>query len=1147
MVTETTRLSSIVFKTLIFLLAFFIFSIAVLIFSFMYGIKFNNLSFSGINIRQLYLKYDKKLFLQISDLDYGGKRLDCNASIGNDNQKYIVDIENFYYQNLKMNFSGKLLLSGDEIKELKAGTKKDLALLNASVTFDQALAPVLSEKLFLQFKNDINLRFLHPTLDGVKLDNSTVDIVDLAHEGVLKIYLDIYNMLDLRVLKVLGNYEVELPLKQVGGDTHTIVTIDIPFSKDLGTVIVADAKVKNGVVTIGDNHLNVKHTPPNPKSKTKVKVHVELENNKVVFDDYAFHSDTLFVDYENKTVKVSSKQNSINQKSAILATIQNLNAKLKNNILQYAVDVKDNKANFVTVIGDTNLDKQITNGELYMNHLGFENKAVLDGEKITFTISHKPLNVSINGDFGVDVKLENNESKKVEFKNFTLGYKNNIANLNTNISEENNRFTLNNITNLDKNITSGNLFISNFHQKNLVDIENQTIKYKVIHQPLEADVTSNFALTLKGKNILFDNFVVHYKDKIATLNTNILESKNSLRLENITNLDKNISTGKIDINTFAYEDIAKMQNQTLHYKVEHEPLLATINGDIEMFLKDKGQNQEKKISFANFVARYENNTATVDTNILENKNKITLHDETSFDKDISKGKLNVINFQYEDVAKLENQTINFEVKHQPLQTHITSDLKVTLFDKEKDREIFFGGLDAEYNDKNIVKIKTNINEGNSSFYVTNTTNLDTKFAKGNLNIKSFAFQPYLDLKDEFIQYSLDFKDGIKATVPKYLLVYEKDSKNKQTLNIGKLNNLLDKINYIENKKLNEGTLYLSTPNDFKEANIIINDLGVDINSTLFTQGDSQNQKDKNVTDENQTSKDLPKIALKLFNSKVTVDGYDINATSIFANTNKKEVDLKYLPQDENSTIRFHKNGDIISLKANDLSERFIENFLKKDILDKGLFTIDVDGNKTDLYGGIYVRDTTVKNVRILNNLISFINTTPAIITPILALPTLFRMGETGFDMTGYPIRDGFVKFGYKYDTKMLTIPSFYTRSKMMDFKGKGYVDIANKKLEAGIDVIFLKDYSKFFNHIPLVGYIITGEDGNFVTNVDINGTFETQDFTTHAISNAAEGVVNMIKRTISIPFMPFMDNAKKDETTEANRNENENNTTKEGN
>jgi len=63
--------------------------------------------------------------------------------------------------------------------------------------------------------------------------------------------------------------------------------------------------------------------------------------------------------------------------------------------------------------------------------------------------------------------------------------------------------------------------------------------------------------------------------------------------------------------------------------------------------------------------------------------------------------------------------------------------------------------------------------------------------------------------------------------------------------------------------------------------------------------------------------------------------------------------------------------------------------------------------------------------------------------------------------------------------------------------------------------------------IPIVGYIITGKDKNFKTSVDIKGTFEKQEFETHTVKNASHGIFNVIKRTLSVPFLPFMNNEDK--------------------
>jgi hypothetical protein len=1021
-----------------------------LIFAFKNGIKLNNLSFSDVNVSQLYLKYDKKLFLQIDDLNYGGKQLDLNLTIEKNDTDFVIDFENFVYKNLQMNFQGKLLIPKNKILSLVQGREKNLVFEDVAVVFDQNLSPVLAKKLFVQLEEDIHLRFTSPTLDGVELDNSTISIIDLAKGGVLKVDLYINHMLDLTVLKVLGNYEVELPLKQIGGETHTNVKIDIPFTQGLGTVIYAVANVKNGVISVGDNNIKIKRTPPNKDSKTKVKVVVKLENNTILLNEYTIKSNLLDVVYEDGTTKVVSQKNSVKALGTQI-NLDNLNVKLKDKKLSYGVDIKDQKANFISVVGDTNLKSQLTQGNLFINHINYENKVMMNSQKFSFEVQHKPLKVSLDGDFGVSLQMENNQTHPISFENFLFQFKNNTATIDTNIVEKNNTATLKHITNLNKNISNGTLFITQFNHNETIQIENQTVDYTV----------------------------------------------------------------------------------------EHKPLVAKITGDIEFLLKNKEKNQDKKIRFEKLIARYENNEATIDTNIIENKNFATLNHTSYLDKNISNGTLFVNYGEFEDILKMENQKFQYEVKNDTLWTHITSDLLLTL----KDKKTILKDFDMVY-DNNIINIRTNYEEGNTTAFLTNSTNLDAKTSKGIVDLKTFTLEPYLDLKKEFFQYYVDFAQGVIVTIPKYLLSFTKEEDGKQTLVVGKANTLLSKVNHIQNKNLEDGTLFVSSNNDFKKIDIIGSDLGVDINITLF-QSDKKKGVETNTTKTETSKGELPKVSLSLFNTKVSVDGRDLNSTSIFGKVDKENITVNYLPENEKNEIKFSKSGDILSLKGTELSDRFMTSLMKKDIFDKGTFSFDIDGNKTNIYGGVFVRGTTVKNVRLLNNLISFVNTTPAIINPLLVLPTLVRMSETNFDMNGYLIKDGYVKFDYGYETKMLTLPSFYTKSKMMDFKGRGNIDIGKETLHLPIDIIFLKDYSKFINHIPIIGYIFTGEDGNFVTNIDIRGTFETQEFETHTVKNASDGVVNVIKRIISVPFMPFMDDKKK--ADENSTKQNTTNTTNEGN
>jgi hypothetical protein len=94
---------------------------------------------------------------------------------------------------------------------------------------------------------------------------------------------------------------------------------------------------------------------------------------------------------------------------------------------------------------------------------------------------------------------------------------------------------------------------------------------------------------------------------------------------------------------------------------------------------------------------------------------------------------------------------------------------------------------------------------------------------------------------------------------------------------------------------------------------------------------------------------------------------------------------------------------------------------------------------------------------------------------------------------------------------------------MMDFDLTGNVNFNTKDINADIDVIFMKDHSKFIKHIPILGYIIAGEDDNFVTQVNLYGSIDNPEFETHTVKNAAEGTLNVLKRIITLPLLPFQD------------------------
>ncbi len=1016
----------------------------VFIVALMYGITLNNLSYNNINISELYLKYDKKLFLQVKDFKYYNNKLDLNISIESNNTNAILNLENIVYKNENLKLSGNVLLDNELFDTFSANKSKNFKINNFAFSFDENLPAVISDKANILFNKDVFLTFSNPTLDGIVLDNSKVDILNIDKDGIVKIDLNTKHILDKKFLAILGNYEIELPLRQLKGLNNTNIKIDIPFSDD-PTEILVTSKIKNSIVLFGDNGVKVRKSTIDPASKVNTRVIVTAINNTSLYDNYNIKSRLLNVLYDNDKIFISSKSNNIHGDN-ITAVAENLHMQIKNKKLTYSTDIKDNKSNILTLEAHTDLNKKTTTGKIFAENINYENKVSAASKELIFEAKHKPLALRLKGNLGLKINTGLDEFKNADLTNLVLDYSNNIVKLKANFSDTHNTtFLINNISNFSTNVSSGELSLINYKFRDLAKIENQNLTYSFKHDPfdlnLEGSMETIIAPNDKLSNVLYkneiskiDNFKVHYLNNKLTFNADLRQKDNKASISHTSDFDKNISSGTLFVEKFTNENIANMENQRFAYAIEHNPFKATILGDLETVIRFKneetGQIKDKLINLDNLNISYANNIMTLNANYLDN---------------------------------------------------------------------------------------------NNSLFLDNSTNFDTNMSSGFVYVSHFFVDHNLDIKNELIPYSVDFGGHLKINIPKYDFIYIKD-KSKHNLSVGKLNKLLGKMNNIVDKKLANGNIIIDSTDNLQSLNVVVNDLGINMSSKLFEEYDKGKKAlDSSIVQKNTNyiKTEIPKISLKLYNSKISLDSVDLNSSVVVGEINKRNIDIQYRPDNEKNIIDFHKHGDNLSLRAKDVSGLFMKHIVKRDIFDNGLFDINIDGNSTNLTGSVYVRNTTVKDVKILNNLITFVNTTPAIINPILVLPTLFRMSEMNFDTNGYYIKDGYLNFDYEYKTKIINLPSYYTKSKMMDFKGRGTIDVGRETLHLPIDVIFLKDYSKLINKIPILGYIILGDDKNFVTNVDITGTFDQQDFETYAVKNASEGALNAIKRTFNTPFRLF--------------------------
>lgn len=732
-----------------------------------------------------------------------------------------------------------------------------------------------------------------------------------------------------------------------------------------------------------------------------------------------------------------------------------------------------------------------------------------------YNISSKHLNIvykdnvlNIKGTKLHTVLAEQN----ISMDHLQMQLKNNIINLKSNLyDDKNNTIYISSSVDLNNKSSQGDIQILNFQEPaKQISINNQNISYKVeFGTKILADISSDMNIKFQNKNILFDKLQLHYDQQKGNFSSGIKLDNNSYKIKGLFDLQTKQSTGDVFIEKFDFNDTVSISNEQLHYKLD-------FNNSIDMHIASDMDIVAKKhnISLKNMKIRYMDNNVTFYTQLLENDIKLVVNSKLNIDKKQSNGKVDIINYNQNNID-IKNQTINYNLDYtDDIQLNIQTNMDLLV----NKNFIKLKATNIKYQNKNI-NIYTHVLDTNKNdILIDNFIDLNHKTSQGDIWLKTVKYGEYIDIKNQVIPYNLNFSTGIKLDIEKFGLHYNQENKT-ASLRIENLNKLLENIKHIkvlDDDKKSQITLY--SRDDFKNLKLIVNNLNLDINTT-------------DIKDDNKTKQkiklNLPYIDFKLFNSNINYNKIPINVEFVSLKGYKDHINMVAKPVDISSYILLDIKENNISLQAPKLDDKFINSIVHKKLFKDGYIDLFINGSLDKLKGKIKFHKTTLQDVRVINNLITFVNTTPALINPLLTLPTLFRLKETGFDMQGYYIKKGYVKFNFDTDKKFLDIYSLYTQGKMADFKGKATVDIVNEKIKAKVDVVFLKDYAKFLNNIPLVGYIITGKDGNFVTTVDIKGTFKKQDFETHTVKNASKGVVNVIKRTLSVPFLPFMDKEKK--------------------
>lgn len=243
--------------------------------------------------------------------------------------------------------------------------------------------------------------------------------------------------------------------------------------------------------------------------------------------------------------------------------------------------------------------------------------------------------------------------------------------------------------------------------------------------------------------------------------------------------------------------------------------------------------------------------------------------------------------------------------------------------------------------------------------------------------------------------------------------------------------------------------------------------------------------------------------------------FDANDTFIqFEAGRKAPADTLNMQYRENIIAMqlFHGPGGIVLEAENDefflfgkdLDDRFMDSFFKLSDFNGGRFSFYAAG-KGEVFNGLArIDDTTIYDYALFNNLFAFFNTVPALIT--FSVP--------GYSSKGFKIKSAYAKLDYREG--ILDISGIKIDSDELDVAGTGKLNYNSDTMD--MNLTLKTQASENLRKIPLVGYILVGDDQSVLTTVSVSGPIEDPVINTTIAEDIIVAPFNILKRTINFPL-----------------------------
>ncbi len=207
-------------------------------------------------------------------------------------------------------------------------------------------------------------------------------------------------------------------------------------------------------------------------------------------------------------------------------------------------------------------------------------------------------------------------------------------------------------------------------------------------------------------------------------------------------------------------------------------------------------------------------------------------------------------------------------------------------------------------------------------------------------------------------------------------------------------------------------------------------------------------------------------------------------------------------------ITVKKSKKDMHIKADRIGDKMLHPLINFSGLQKGRYSVEIRGIMGKLTKGVIkLEGGVMSDFKAYNNALALINTVPALAT----------LSSPGFSSKGFKIKQGVIKFSI-VNSRILTFDSILIEGKSATISGDGVINLETKKIDINIAIQAAKSMGKVVGSLPVLGYILTGENKSIMTfGLHVSGTLDEPTTETSTVKDILLLPFNMLRRTFNRP------------------------------